>query len=257
MLLKDKIALVTGITNENSIAYYIAKGFVEQGAKVILTYQGQRLKDTIEKIGASFNATAIYECDATNNDHLHHLFTEIDSNFGGLDIFLHGIAFANKSELAGGITNSTSDGFKLAMDVSCFTLIKMSKYCIPLMEKRGGGSIMTLTYIGSVRALPAYNAMGCAKAALESSVRYLAYEVGDKNIRVNAISPAPMKTVAARSIPGFLHMYNSFVKQTFIKQHVEGEDVAGTAIYLASNLSKMVTGMVIYVDGGFHCSALI
>ncbi|HNZ26176.1 MAG TPA: enoyl-ACP reductase [Spirochaetota bacterium] len=257
MILKDKIALITGITNENSIAYHIAKGFSREGAKLILTYQGSRLKETLDKLSENLNAELTMECDATNDDHLHHLFTEIDKKFGGLDIFLHGIAFANKNELAGGITNSTSEGFKLAMDVSCFTLIKMSKYCIPLMEKRGGGSIMTLTYIGSVRALPAYNAMGCAKAALESSVRYLAYEVGEKNIRVNALSPAPMRTVAARSIPGFLDMYNNFVKNTFMKRHVDGEDIAGSAIYLGSDLSKMVTGMVIYIDGGFHCSALM
>ncbi|HPO49390.1 MAG TPA: SDR family oxidoreductase, partial [Spirochaetota bacterium] len=149
MLLKDKIALVTGITNDKSIAYFIAKQFAEQGAKVLLTYQGERLKEATEKIASQINASGIYECDATKEESLKFVFDDIDAKFGGLDIFLHGIAFANKNELAGGITNSTSDGFKLALEVSAFTLINMSKYAIPLMEKKGGGSIMTLTYIGS------------------------------------------------------------------------------------------------------------
>ena len=255
MLLKDKIAFVTGITNERSIAYFIARDFAKNGAKVILSYQGERLKEATEKIAQEIGAVATYSCDATNEEDLKKIFSDIDNKFQGLDIFVHSIAFANKNELAGGITNSTSDGFKLALEVSAFTLISMSKYAIPLMEKRGGGSIMTLTYIGSVRALPAYNAMGIAKAALESAVRYLAYECGPKNIRVNAISPGPIKTVAARSIPGFLDMYNKFTQSAFIKKNIEGDDVSGTAVYLASDLSKLVTGMVIYVDGGFHCSA--
>ena len=254
MLLKDKIALVTGITNDKSIAYFIAKQFSEQGAKVILTYQGERLKEGTEKIASQINAVASIMCDATNEADLQSLFSQIDQKFGGLDIFLHGIAFANKNELGGGITGSSSDGFKLALEVSAFTLISMSKYAIPLMEKKDGGSIMTLSYIGSTRALPAYNAMGVAKAALESSVRYLAFECGPKNIRVNAISPGPIRTVAARSIPGFLDMYNNFSEHSFMKRNIDGEDVAGTAVYLASDLSKPVTGMVIFVDGGFHAS---
>ncbi len=254
MLLKDKVALVTGITNDRSIAYFIAKSYAENGAKVILSYQGERLKETLEKLGGSIGAADIIECDATNEEDLDKLFGEIDKKFDGLDIFVHAIAFANKSELAGGITNSTRDGFKLAMDISAFTLISMSKKAIPLMEKRGGGSIMTLTYIGSILALPAYNAMGVAKAALESSVRYLAYECGEKNIRVNAISPGPIRTVAARSIPGFLDMYNGFAERSFMKRNIDGEDVGGTALYLGSDLSKMVTGMVIFIDGGVHCA---
>ncbi len=255
MLLKDKIALVTGITNDKSIAYFIAKQYAEQGAKLVLTYQGERIKETVEKIAETLNASICIECDATNEENIKSLFNTIDSKLGGLDIFVHAIAFANKNELAGGITNSSSDGFKLALEVSAFTLIGMSKYAIPLLEKRGGGSIMTLTYIGSIKALPAYNAMGIAKAALEASVRYLALECGPKNIRVNSISPGPIRTVAARSIPGFLDMYNDFTDRSLMKKHITGEDVAGTAVYLASDLAKAVTGMVIFIDGGFHCVA--
>ncbi|OHD15561.1 MAG: hypothetical protein A2086_07900 [Spirochaetes bacterium GWD1_27_9] len=254
MLLKDKVALVTGITNDRSIAYYIAKQYSEQGAKVLLTYQGERLKEGTEKIAQEIGAAGVYCCDATKDDDLKNMFGDINTNFGGLDIFVHAIAFANKNELGGGITNSTAEGFKLALEISAFTLINMSKYAMPLMEKRGGGSIMTLTYIGSIKALPSYNAMGVAKAALESAVRYLAFEGGPKNIRVNSISPGPIRTVAARSIPGFLDMYNNFAEHSFMKKNVEGEDVAGTAVYLASDLSKMVTGMVIFIDGGFHCN---
>ncbi len=255
MLLKDKIALVTGITNDKSIAYFIAKQYAEQGAKLVLTYQGDRLKETVEKIGKELNAPLCLECDATNEENIKELFNTIDSKLGGLDVFVHAIAFANKNELAGGITNTTADGFKLALEVSAYTLLGMSKYAIPLMEKRGGGSIMALTYIGSTRALPAYNAMGIAKAALESSVRYLALECGPKNIRVNSISPGPIRTVAARSIPGFLDMYNDFTERSLMKQHISGEDVAGTAVYLGSDLSRAVTGIIIFIDGGFHCVA--
>ena len=257
MLLKDSIALVTGITNEHSIAYFIAKDYIKNGAKVIITYQSERLKDTITAIGKNIGAALVTNCDATREVEIKDLFTLIDTKFGGLDIFVHSIVYASKNELFESITNATDEGFKLAMDVSVYTLIGMTKYAEPLMAKRGGGSIITLSYIGAVRSVENYNIMGVAKAALESATRYLALECGSKNIRVNAISPAPMKTVAARSIPGFLHMYNTFIKHSFLKKHVEGEDIAGTAVYLASDLSKMVTGMVIYVDGGFHCSAVI
>jgi enoyl-[acyl-carrier protein] reductase I len=257
MLLKNKVALVTGITNEHSIAYFIAKEYVKNGAEVIITYQSERLKETVEAIGESIGAKLVTNCDAAREVEVKDLFTLIDKKYGGLDILVHCIAYASKNELSDGITNVPVDGYKLSMDISVYTLIGMTKYAEPLMKKRGGGSIITLTYIGAVRVVENYGIMGVAKAALEAVTRYLGLECGTSNIRVNAISPGPMKTVAARSIPGFLHMYNSYIKHSFLKKHVEGDDIAGTAIFLASDLSKMVTGTVIYVDGGFHCSALI
>ena len=257
MLLNNKIALITGITNEYSIAYHIAKAYTENGATVILTYQGERLHDAARKIADKIGAVAIFELDATKEASLDNVFSAIETQFGGLDIFVHAIAFAPKNELTGGITNATQEGFATALDVSAYTLISMSKRAAALMRGRDGGSIMTLTYIGANRALPSYNAMGCAKAALESAMRYLAFELGSDKIRVNALSCAPIKTVAARSIPGFMDMYNSFGSQCFLKRNMTGEDVAGPAVFLGSDMSKAITGTVIYVDGGFHSAAAV
>ena len=254
MLLKDKIALVTGVANDHSIAYFIAKAFREQGARVILSYQGERIKDRVDAIAKEIGVEAVYECDATSEEDTKKMFDQIDAKFGGLDAMVHSIAFAKKEELTGGISNATSEGFKLAMDVSAYTLVSLSKYAAPLMEKRGIGSIMALTYLGSVRAVPNYNTMGVAKAALEACVRYLALEMGEKNIRVNGISPGPINTLAARGIPGFKTMYKGSLNGACIKRNIEGDKVAGTAVYLASDLSDLVTGMIIYVDGGFHCT---
>ena len=256
MLLDNKIALITGITNEYSIAYHIAKAYRDQGANVILTYQGERLHDATQKIADKIGAAAIFELDATDETSLDSVFGAIETRFGGLDIFVHAIAFAPKNELTGGITNATQEGFSTALDVSAYTLISMSKRAAELMRKHGGGSIMTLTYIGAERALPSYNAMGCAKAALESAMRYLAFELGTDKIRVNALSCAPIKTVAARSIPGFMDMYNNFASRCFLKRNITGEDVAGSAVFLGSDMSCAITGTVIYVDGGFHSSAV-
>jgi enoyl-[acyl-carrier protein] reductase I len=257
MLLDNKIALITGITNEYSIAYHIASSYREQGAQVILTYQGQRLHDAVQKIADKIGAAAIFELDATDEAALDNVFGAIEQQFGGLDIFVHAIAFAPKNELTGGITNATREGFSTTVDVSSYTLISMSKRAAALMRVRGGGSIMTLTYIGAERALPSYNAMGCAKAALESAMRYLAFEMGADKIRVNALSCAPIKTVAARSIPGFMDMYNSFGSRCFLQRNITGQDVAGPAVFLVSDMSQAITGTVIYVDGGFHSSAMM
>lgn len=253
MILQGKIALVTGVVNERSIAAAIAKQYREQGATVILSYQGEKIKDRVEAIAKDLGIEDIFEVDATNEEQVKHLFTSIDTKYGGLDAMVHAIAFARKDELSGGITASSEEGFLLAQQISAYTLISLSKYAAPLMEKRGGGSIQALTYIGSTLAMPNYNAMGVAKASLESIVRYLAFELGEKNIRVNSISPGPIQTLAARGIAGFKDMYNGALATQFIKRNIVPDDVAGTAVFLASDLSKMVSGMIIFVDGGFHC----
>lgn len=253
MMLKGKVALVTGVANERSIAYAIAKQFCEQGAKVILSYQGEKLKERIEKIAAELGVEDIYDVDATNEEQLKEMFHSIDKKYNGLDTLVHAIAFARKEELTGGITESSEEGFLLAQQISAYTLISLSRFAAPLMEKRGGGSIQALTYIGSTRPMPNYNAMGVAKASLESIVRYLAFELGGKNIRVNSVSPGPIQTLAARGITGFKDMYNGALETQFIKRNTTPDDVAGTALYLASDMSQMVSGMVLFVDGGFHC----
>lgn len=253
MLLKNKIALVTGVANDRSIAYAIAKQFCEQGATVILSYQGEKLKDRVQKIADELGITDLYDVDATNEQQLQEMFTSIDNKYHGIDTVVHAIAFARKEELSGGITDSTEEGFLLAQQISAYTLISLSRYAAPLMEKRGGGSIEALTYIGATRPIPNYNAMGVAKASLESIVRFLAFELGTKNIRVNSISPGPINTLAARGITGFKQMYKGALNSQLIKQNITTEDVGGTAVFLASDLSKMVTGMILFVDGGFHC----
>ena len=252
MILKDKVALVTGVLNERSIAYAIAKQFKEQGATVILSYQ-EGLQDRVEKIGADLGISDLYAVDATKEDQIESMFQSIDKKYKGIDTVVHAIAFAKKEELTGGITESTSEGFLLAQQISSYTLITLAKYAAPLMEKRGGGSIQALTYIGSTRPMPNYNAMGVAKASLESIVRYLAFELGSKNIRVNSISPGPINTLAARGITGFKDMYKGAIDSQVLKRNHTPEDVAGTAVFLASDLSTMVSGMIMFVDGGFHC----
>ncbi|SFB87678.1 Enoyl-[acyl-carrier-protein] reductase [NADH] [Brevinema andersonii] len=253
MLLKGKIALVTGVANDRSIAYAIAKQYREQGAIVILSYQGEKLKERVQSIAQDLGIEHIFEVDATDQTQVKNMFEEINKKYNGLDIIIHSIAFARKEELQGGISESSEEGFLLAQQISAYTLISLARYGAPLMEKRGGGSISALTYIGSTRAMPNYNAMGVAKASLEAIVRYLALELGHKNIRVNSISPGPINTLAARGITGFKDMYKGALDSQLIKRNISPEDVAGTAVFLASDLSTMVTGMIIFVDGGFHC----
>lgn len=252
MILKGKVALVTGVVNERSIAYAIAKQFKEQGADVVLSYQAG-LKDRVEKIAQELGISDTFEVDATKEDQIQMMFETIDKKYNGLDSLVHAIAFAKKEELTGGITDSSEEGFLLAQQISAYTLISLAKYATPLMEKRNGGSIQALTYIGSTRPMPNYNAMGVAKASLESIVRYLAFELGSKNIRVNSISPGPINTLAARGITGFKDMYKGALATQLLKRNLTPEDVAGTSVFLASDLSTMVSGMIMFVDGGFHC----
>src|SRR5215212_3963729 len=203
MLLQDKVALVYGTANHRSFAWHIAQAFAREGARLILTYQNERLEKNVRELAERLPGSAILPCDVTEEAQVQAVYDHIDGEYGGLDAVVHAVAFARKEDLDGDFVNTSRDGFQLAHDISAYSLIAVTRPAVPLLEKRGGGSILTLTYLGAERAVPNYNVMGVAKASLEAGVRYLAMDLGPKNIRVNAISAGPVSTLAARGISGF------------------------------------------------------
>ncbi len=251
-LLKGKKALVTGVANKRSIAWGIARSLANQGAEIAFTYQGDRLKEGVEELAATLpGKSPIYPCDVTNDADVKNLFDGLAKDFGALHMMVHCIAFAKKEELAGRLVDSSREGFKIAHDISSYSLISLAKAAEPLLEKEGG-SIVALTYLGSEKVVPNYNVMGLAKASLESAVRYLAADLGPKNIRVNAISAGPVNTLAARGIAGFTTMLDSHRNRAALKRNVEVEEVGNAGMFLLSPLSSGITGEVIYVDCGYR-----
>lgn len=251
-LLKGKKALVTGVANKRSIAWGIARSLANQGAEVAFTYQGDRLKESVEELAATLpGKSPIYPCDVTNDADVKNVFDGLAKDFGTLHMMVHCIAFAKKEELAGRLVDSSREGFKIAHDISSYSLISLAKAAEPLLEKEGG-SIVALTYLGSDKVVPNYNVMGLAKASLESAVRYLAADLGPKNIRVNAISAGPVNTLAARGIAGFTTMLDSHRNRAALKRNVEVEEVGNAGMFLLSPLSSGITGEVIYVDCGYR-----
>jgi enoyl-[acyl-carrier protein] reductase I len=203
MQLTGKHGLIVGVANKRSISWAIAQAAAAAGARVALTYQGQRLEENVRELAEGLSDPIVLPCDVTDDGQIARVFEEVDRSFGGLDFLVHGAAYAGREDLSNPFVQTTRDGFKLALDVSAYSLIALSRAALPLMERRGGGSILTLTYLGSDRVFQNYNVMGVAKAALESTVRYLAADLGPRNIRVNAISAGPIKTLAAAGISGF------------------------------------------------------
>ncbi len=250
-LLDGKKGLVFGVANERSIAWAIARALHNQGAELAFTYQNQTLESRVRPLAEGIGSEIIIPCDVTKDDDIDRAFETIGERWGSLDILIHSVAFANKEELKGLYVDTSREGFHLAMDVSVYSLVGISKRALRLME-HNGGSIMTMTYYGSEKVVPNYNVMGVAKAALEASVRYLAADLGGKGIRVNAISAGPIKTLAAMGIAGFREMLQLVEKKSPLKRNVAQDDVAKTAVYLCSELSSGVTGEVIYVDAGYH-----
>ena len=251
MLLQNKTLLITGIASERSIAYGIAKACAAQGAQLILTYQNEKLKTRVEKAAATFNAIATLELDVSSDDSLNAFYQDLKSVTPSLDGIVHAIAYADRSQLEGNIVdNMTRSGFLQSQDISSYSLAALTKICLPLM--RAGGSVITLTYIGSQRAMPSYNAMGLAKASLESMVKYMAYGLGEQDIRVNAISAGAIKTLAASGIKGFKKLHKQQTEITPLKSALTIDHVGGTAAFLLSDLAAAITGDVIYVDNGFH-----
>ena len=246
-LLEGKTALILGVANKWSLAYAIAQAFVREGAKIILTYQGERLKQTVEELGAELGAAQVLECDVTKD-------LSVLTSLGRLDAVIHSIAFANREDLSRPFVDTSRDGFLLAQEVSVYSLVSVAKATAPLMTE--GGAIMTLTYLGSTRVLTNYNVMGVAKAGLEAAVRYLASELGEKKKRVNAISAGPVKTASARGIKDFSKILELVSSKAPLKRNTDPAEVADMAVFLASDLGRGVTGDVLFVDAGFHIMGL-
>lgn len=251
-LLKGKKALVTGVANKRSIAWGIAQALANQGAELAFTYQGDRLKESVEELAKTLpGKSPLYSCDVTNDADIKNVFEGLAKDFGALHMMVHCIAFAKKEELAGRLVDSSREGFKIAHDISSYSLIALAKAAEPLMEKEGG-SIVALTYLGADKVIPNYNVMGLAKASLESAVRYLAADLGPKNIRVNALSAGPVNTLAARGISGFTTMLENHRSRAPLKRNVEVEEVGNAGMFLLSPLSSGITGETIYVDCGYR-----
>ncbi len=248
-LLEGKTALILGVANKWSLAYAIAQAFRREGATVILTYQGERLRQTVEELGAEIGVEKIFDCDVTKPEDLARL-TEL----GRLDIVVHSIAFANREDLSRPFVETSRDGFLLAQEVSVYSMVSVARATAPLMTE--GGALMTLTYLGSTRVLTNYNVMGVAKAGLEATVRYLASELGEKKIRVNAISAGPVKTTSARGIKDFSKILELVSSKAPLKRNTDPAEVADMAVFLGSDLGRGVTGDVLFVDAGFHIMGL-
>jgi enoyl-[acyl-carrier protein] reductase I len=253
-LLEGKRALVTGVANRWSIATGVARKLHEHGAAIALTYQGERVKGEVEKLAAELGGGPVVECDVSNDASLAAMRDALAGEFGGVDVLVHSIAFANKEDLAGKVFDTSRPGFALALDVSAYSLIALVS---TLRESfNDGASIMALTYLGATQIVPNYNLMGIAKAALESTMRYLSFDLGDRGIRVNAISAGPIKTASMRQVGGATRMLDVVPKVAPLRRNVTPEDVGNVAVFLASDLASAVTADVHFVDAGYHAMGM-
>jgi enoyl-[acyl-carrier protein] reductase I len=251
-VLAGKFGLITGVANRRSIAWAVAQVMARDGARLALTYQGERLGENVRELAQELSDPLVIPMDVTADEQMDEAFATIQQEFGGLDFVLHGTAFAPREELSRPFTETSREGFRIALDVSAYSLVAMAKRAAPLMAPRGGGSICTLSYLGADRVFTNYNVMGVAKAALESSVRYLAADLGPQGIRVNAISAGPIKTLAASGISGFSSILQVYRERSPLKRNVELEEVAETGRFLLGPESSAITGEVLLVDAGFH-----
>jgi enoyl-[acyl-carrier protein] reductase I len=251
MLLKDKTGLILGIANKRSLAWGIAQSVAREGARLAVTYQGERLEENVRELAAGLDRPVILPCDVSKDEDLEALAASVKAELGGLDFVVHAVAYALREELDGEFLNTSREGYRVAQDISSYSLTALVRRTAPLMEGRGG-SVVTLTYMGGERVVPHYNVMGVAKAALESSVRYLAADLGPKGIRVNAISAGPIKTIAASGVHGISKMLEYHRANAPLRKNTEQEEVGDAALFLVSRLSRGITGEVLHVDGGFH-----
>jgi enoyl-[acyl-carrier protein] reductase I len=250
--LTGKHGLIVGVANKRSIAWAIAQAAASAGARLALTYPSERLEENVRDLAATLDNPLVLPCDVASDDQIAALAPAIEQEFGGLDFLVHGAAFAPQAELSNPFVQTSREGFRIALDVSAYSLVALTRAMLPLMEKRGGGSVLTLTYLGSQRVFTNYNVMGVAKAALESTVRYLASDLGPQNVRVNAISAGAIKTLAASGISGFSSILQVYRDRAPLRRGVDQKEVADAALFLLGQASRAITGAVIPVDAGFH-----
>jgi enoyl-[acyl-carrier protein] reductase I len=257
LVFQGKNALVLGVANKRSIAWAIAKRLSDGGANLAFTFQGARIEKSVRELADSVASPLVTELDVRDDAAIARVFGEVSGVFDGkLDILVHSVAFAAAEDLEGRFTDTPRDRFWMALDVSAYSLVATARAAEPLMEASGSGSIVTMTYLGGERAVPHYNVMGVAKATLDSSVKYLAWDLGEKNIRVNAVSAGPVRTLAARSIAGFPTMESIVEERAPLRRHIDADDVAAGAAYLLSDDAKNVTGTTLYVDAGYHAMGM-
>ncbi|MGA2787789.1 MAG: enoyl-ACP reductase [Verrucomicrobiota bacterium] len=250
-LLDGKLGIVFGVANQRSIAWAIAQAWAREGAKLAFTYQGERVKESVAELAGEFGAdTLILPCDVTKDEEIAGVFKIVGEKFGRLHLLLHSVAFAPKTALEGEFVNTSREAFRIAHDVSAYSLVALSRAAMPLMSD--GGSIIGMSYYGAEKVVPHYNVMGVAKAALEASTRYLAYDLGPKKIRVNCISAGPVNTLAARGISGFNEMIKHYEAHAPLKRNVLPDELGATGVFLASDGAAAITGQVLYVDCGYQ-----
>ncbi|MEA2325638.1 MAG: enoyl-[acyl-carrier protein] reductase [Thermoanaerobaculia bacterium] len=255
-LLDGRTGVIFGVANKRSIAWAIAQALSREGMRLAFTYQGERLKESVESLSTTLSGSLLLPCDVTNDADIDAVFRQVGDTFGRLDTLVHSVAFAPKEDLENEFVKTSREGFKTAHDISAYSLVALTRAALPLMEKAGGGSVVALTYYGAEKAVEGYNLMGVAKAALEASIRYLAANLGPRNVRVNAISAGPVNTLAARGIKGFTGMLHHHAERAPLRRNVELEEIANAALFLASPMSSGITGEILFVDCGYNIIGL-
>ena len=255
-LLDGKTGIIFGVANKRSIAWAIAQALSQEGMRLAFTYQGERLKENVGELTSTLSDALLLPCDVTIDAEIDSVFQEVDAKFGRLDTLVHSVAFAPREDLENEFVKTSRDGFKLAHDISAYSLVVLTRAALPLFEKSGGGSVLAMSYYGAEKAVEGYNLMGVAKASLEASIRYLAANLGPKNVRVNAISAGPVNTLAARGIKGFTGMLKHHAERAPLRRNVELDEIGSAALFLCSPMSSAITGEIMYVDCGYNVIGL-
>ncbi len=253
--LSGRNALILGVANHRSLAWAIAEALGGAGCRLAFTYQGERLQEKVTKLAAKYADAPVMPCDVTQSEQLDQLFSRLESEMGKLHILIHSVAFAPREELSGEFRRTSRDGWRMALEISAYSLVDLANRATPLMEQEGG-SILGLTYLASRRVVPSYNVMGSAKAALEHAIRQLAFELGPRNIRVNGISAGPVSTLSARGIAGFTGILSHYREHAPLQRNIEAREVGDSALFLCSDLASGITGEILYVDAGYNIMAV-